>query len=200
METAKKIITDAIVGIIMALTAYLLLYVINPDLVKMKRLTPAAGVSTRITGGAVTGGARTSGTGNGNCQPVTSGPCSVTNMQNSCFGAANANAASAICYKESTNNAAVLSTTDKCQPNKTGPSFSVGLFQINLTVHDIGLRCTSAFNGTNYSCTVKNNSLYQTCVSAAKDPNTNIPQACQIFNSGGWNQWGANKGTGGCGF
>lgn len=44
METAKKIITDAIVGIIMALTAYLLLYVINPDLVKMKRLTPAAGV------------------------------------------------------------------------------------------------------------------------------------------------------------
>ncbi len=44
METAKKIITDAIVGIIMALTAYLLLYVINPDLVKMKKLAPVAGV------------------------------------------------------------------------------------------------------------------------------------------------------------
>jgi hypothetical protein len=44
METAKNIITDAIVGIIMALTAYLLLYVINPDLVRIKKLTPAAGV------------------------------------------------------------------------------------------------------------------------------------------------------------
>jgi hypothetical protein len=45
METAKRIITDAIVGIIMALTAYLLLYVINPDLVKMKKLAPVAGVA-----------------------------------------------------------------------------------------------------------------------------------------------------------
>lgn len=44
METAKKIITDAIVGVIMALTAYLLLYVINPDLVKMKKLAPVAAV------------------------------------------------------------------------------------------------------------------------------------------------------------
>lgn len=44
METAKKIITDALVGLIMALTAYLLLYVINPDLVKMKKLPPVAGI------------------------------------------------------------------------------------------------------------------------------------------------------------
>jgi len=44
METAKRIITDAIVGLILALVSYLLLYIINPDLVKMKKLAPVAGV------------------------------------------------------------------------------------------------------------------------------------------------------------
>ena len=33
---AKKYITDAIIGIVMAFTAYLLLYVINPDLLQIK--------------------------------------------------------------------------------------------------------------------------------------------------------------------
>ncbi|MFA5777692.1 MAG: pilin [Parcubacteria group bacterium] len=35
MDTAKKIVTDAILGLIIALGAYLILYVINPDLVKI---------------------------------------------------------------------------------------------------------------------------------------------------------------------
>jgi hypothetical protein len=34
--TAKKIITDAITGLILALVSYLILYIINPDLVKLK--------------------------------------------------------------------------------------------------------------------------------------------------------------------
>jgi hypothetical protein len=34
-ETAKKVITDAIAGIILALVSWLLLYLINPDLVKL---------------------------------------------------------------------------------------------------------------------------------------------------------------------
>jgi hypothetical protein len=36
MERAKKIIWDAIAGIVLAMVSYLLLYIINPDLVKIK--------------------------------------------------------------------------------------------------------------------------------------------------------------------
>lgn len=36
MQKGKGFITDAIIGIIMALTAYLLLYIINPDLLEIK--------------------------------------------------------------------------------------------------------------------------------------------------------------------
>jgi len=66
METAKRIITDAIVGVIMALTAYLLLYVINPDLVKMKKLAPVAGVAAPTTT-TPTGAPQPPGTQGGNC-------------------------------------------------------------------------------------------------------------------------------------
>jgi len=38
MEKAKGVITDAVIGLVLALTAYLLLYIINPDLVKIKPL------------------------------------------------------------------------------------------------------------------------------------------------------------------
>ncbi|MFA6383626.1 MAG: hypothetical protein WCX17_04365, partial [Parcubacteria group bacterium] len=41
MEKAKGVITDAVVGLILALTAYLLLYIINPDLVKIVKLPTA---------------------------------------------------------------------------------------------------------------------------------------------------------------
>jgi hypothetical protein len=54
METAKKIITDAIVGLIMALTAYLLLYVINPDLVRISTSKlPSVTTMTSISAPAV---------------------------------------------------------------------------------------------------------------------------------------------------
>lgn len=35
VETAKKVITDAIAGLILAMISWLLLYLINPDLVKL---------------------------------------------------------------------------------------------------------------------------------------------------------------------
>lgn len=40
MEKAKGVITDAIVGLLMALLSYLLLYIINPDLVRIKKIEP----------------------------------------------------------------------------------------------------------------------------------------------------------------
>jgi hypothetical protein len=39
MEKAKGVITDAIVGLLLAVSAYIILYTINPDLVKLKRPT-----------------------------------------------------------------------------------------------------------------------------------------------------------------
>lgn len=57
VETAKTIITDSFLGILIALFAWLFLYVINPDLVQ--RMPVAAPLS----GGAVGGGGGTGGTG-----------------------------------------------------------------------------------------------------------------------------------------
>ncbi|MFA4817775.1 MAG: hypothetical protein WC608_03610 [Parcubacteria group bacterium] len=188
METAKKIITDAIVGVIMALTAYLLLFAINPDLVKMKKLAPVAGISGTGTG-ATTTGATGAPSGVGKCVPLTTGPCSVDNLKSSCFGATNAEKASAICNAESVGDPRALSISDKC---KKGQSFSVGLFQINLTVHDIGNGCTSAFSGKNYACSVTDQNKYDQCVSLAQDSTKNIQEACAIFKASGWNAWGAN--------
>ena len=51
MEKAKGVITDAILGLLLALSSYLILYVINPDLVKIKKL----GTATSTTGTAETG-------------------------------------------------------------------------------------------------------------------------------------------------
>ena len=42
MEKAKSVISDAIIGLILALLAYLLLYVINPDLLTVQRLPNVA--------------------------------------------------------------------------------------------------------------------------------------------------------------
>jgi hypothetical protein len=125
----------------------------------------------------------------GNCQPATSGPCSPTNL--AAFGD-KATQASAVCKGESANGSLLESTTDKCTD---GNSFSIGLFQINLTVHKINvngynLDCPSAFQGTNYNCKVINPALYNSCVAAAKDSNTNIQKAYQISNSGSnWGPW-----------
>lgn len=57
MGKAKGYITDAIIGIIMALTAYLLLYTINPDLLTIKSISNSGGGGTGGGGGAGGGGA-----------------------------------------------------------------------------------------------------------------------------------------------
>ncbi|HRZ94976.1 MAG TPA: hypothetical protein P5262_00175 [Candidatus Moranbacteria bacterium] len=47
MEKAKGIITDAIIGVLMALSAYLILYVINPELVKIKTISMSGASSSQ---------------------------------------------------------------------------------------------------------------------------------------------------------
>jgi hypothetical protein len=139
------------------------------------------------------------GAGNGTCTSPTdsSNPCDVNNLSSTCFGS-NAQQAASICNAESRGiaTAAGDKTTD-------GQPVSIGLFQINLTVHPVaGLPCPQAFSGGysghNHSITIKDQNLYNSCVAAAKDPTNNINAACGISNGGAhWGQWSTNQG---CGF
>ncbi|MFA6193276.1 MAG: hypothetical protein WC726_00205, partial [Parcubacteria group bacterium] len=194
-EDAKDTITSALLGLALGLTAWIILNKINPDLVNMRGIT-------QITGGGQTaqtgnpqnnnGQSYAGSTGNGSCDP-NQGACQTSNL--ACFGSG-ANAASQICgYESAGGNPLRLSGTDK---TRDGKSFSVGLFQINLTVHDLGMGCTSAFSGKNYSATIVNQSLYDQCVAKAQDPSFNTSYACKLYasrgNFGDWKNTVANCG------
>jgi len=128
----------------------------------------------------------------GQCQPPTSGPCSVSALQSSCFGS-NAQTAAGVCMIESSGNPLAQSGTDKCDG---GEPVSIGLFQINISANQIdGLNCPSAFDhpfsGSHPTCHVLNQSLYQQCVSAAQNAGDNIAKACQMSGNGNnFCQWG----------
>lgn len=191
---AKKVVTDALIGLGVALGAYLLLFIINPDLVKIN-------VNLNYLSGNVegVGGGSGSGSGTGNCQPISTGPCSVDNLK-PYFGE-NAAKASAICVRESGGREGTASgrasTVDICRPN--GPAVSWGLFQFNLTANKMGgLDCPSSvgpmYTGKNKNCSIKDQALFDKCVSAAKNPDTNIKAAVSLSNGGNnWSKWGANK-------
>jgi|GEM_PF-6887563 len=150
----------------------------------------------------------------GVCQAVPSGPASIAALSQTCFGQ-NAGKASAISFAESGGGATRASRSDVCLDGKP---FSLGLFQINILVRPIldantgeTLNCQAAFrkgspyivygqNGkfSHYDCSVSNEVLYNRCVSAIIDPNTNIQTACAISKNGtNWGAWSTNKK---CGF
>jgi len=193
MDTAKGVIKDALIGLIIAFAAYLILYVINPDLVKVQiSFSPiGSGGGSSIT--TSSGSSATSSAGSGKCEPVTTGPCSPSNLQSACSW--DANKASAICNAESGATENKASTVDKCTDGK---SFSYGLFQINLTC-----QCKDAFEPkkqkgcVNKACRVSNQSTYNSCVATYTNASSNISKACQIYKSQGWKGWGVNKK---CGF
>jgi hypothetical protein len=149
-------------------------------------------------GGGGTGGGG-GGAGTGKCEPVTSGPASVANLQGTCFGA-NASKASSISNLESGGNPTAHG--DKCAD---GSFASWGLFQINISANTMaGLNCPKAFDqpakgstllpGGIYNCHVVNQSLYQQCIAAAQTESVNIQAACRISNNGTrWSAWSTNK-------
>jgi hypothetical protein len=133
----------------------------------------------------------TASAGTGSCAVVTDGSCSSANM--TVFGAEAAHA-SAICHGESGGSPSIPSGTDICAD---GNPASWGLFQINITANKIGgYDCPSAFSGgtytgSNHNCRVIDQTLYNNCVAAAKDPATNIQAAYGIYkNVGSWKPWG----------
>ncbi|PIW36995.1 MAG: hypothetical protein COW24_02425 [Candidatus Kerfeldbacteria bacterium CG15_BIG_FIL_POST_REV_8_21_14_020_45_12] len=188
---AKEGVTNALIGLILALTSYTILNALNPSL-------------TTLTLDEVSGLAFSSAAGTGNCTAMTSGPCTVENLKTLGFGDAEAEMAAGICAAESGGNPTLPSGVDICQPG--GEVVSFGLFQFNLTAHKMTdpstgatLDCPSAFDGgpytfSDHTCTVNNATLYAQCIAAAQDPTTNI-NAARALSSGGtkWGHWGANS-------
>lgn len=195
-KKAKEIIFDAIAGVILALTSYILLYTINPALVQLNNPSYDGGDTTSNT---------VSGSKTKNCQVVTNGDCSVNNLQKTCFGA-NAEKMSKICSIESNGNPNKCglndtNCTDKC---KDGNTFSIGLFQINMitSAGSVGCNGSDIFtisgsgpqgtclerktnsNGLTYcskwDCEVKNRAKYDECLKKLINGQTNINVACNL--------------------
>ena len=229
---AKSMLLSTVVGIAVALSAWLIvnalmavLYKPDPrqgfptnwynlivmtgahDCIPLKASLDEADLNTGVTGFNVDGEPQVGG---GTCTPPSSGPCSLVELENACFGS-NANEAGQICAQESGGNPGTSSRTDILAD---GNPYSIGLFQINLTNSFSqkvnGRSCSSAFSapcqgsavqqtGSNIghcSSTVVDQVLYAACVTAAKDAVTNIVQACKLSSNGtSWSRWrySANK-------
>lgn len=110
MEKAKGIITDAIIGIIMALSAYLLLYIINPELVKIKAISTSGTSSNN------------SNTGIGSTSSSLATGCS---NYSSTFSSTSGGDKNLECLL-----IAIANQESGCNPNSTSSSGACGMMQI----------------------------------------------------------------------
>ncbi len=144
------------------------------------------------------------------------GNCSTQNLQAAGCSAQLAKGMSILCSVESANDPTIYSRSDICEgPNgkrsitlsnnpglpanvrgKTIPmSASWGLFQFNLTFHRVGgHNCPAAFGGTtftgsNKSCNVSNQSLYESCIIAATTVQSHLQYACQLAGRRQYRDW-----------
>ncbi len=164
----KSWITNALLGLLLLAGAWIILYTVNPAILSLQipGLPQLTGVTIPPTGG---GPPVISGLQGPACQPPNSGPCTVTNLQQSCL-ASNAQLFAGICQDESGGRASALSGTDHCINSSGGtitlgnrqyasgalvPS-SVGLFQISITISGryqvYGRDCSNAFHGQASHC------------------------------------------------
>ncbi len=208
---AKKVLTNAVIGLLIILSAWLIVDFVmkilyNPDapgfgpwnsiltggdicIQASEDQRPLFDGSITAIPGTVTGGY----TGNGGtCAIQQAGPCAATTLAQY-FGTA-ANQASMICYAESRGVIGSVSATDVMRNDPQRRAFSFGLFQINLTYHRVaGLDCPSAFRGRNYTARVINEDLYRRCVAAAKNPQHNIAEAVATYNRTRWREWSTGR-------
>lgn len=207
LSKGKTILTNAAIGLLFALGAWLLVNTILTGL-------GAGSVASRtsILGGGnslyciplrelatnelPSGGGATAGTprstARGSCQIQSSGPCSTANL--GAFGTA-AGEASQICGAESSNG-----TQLEGDRTTEGKPVSFGLFQINTTVHSIaGLNCPAAYSGrytgSRKNITITDPVLYQKCKEAALNPTNNIAAAMRIYRqaNNSWRDWSTKK-------
>jgi hypothetical protein len=218
ISSAKGVALNAVIGLVVVLGAWLIVNTVMNALYNgsfgpwssIISNTPAACLSfspppAPVTSGSSVAGSPGTGTG-GSCQILPSGPCSVASLSQTCF-ANRVNDASAICNIESAGGQTNIESGSDKLNGGTGPSYSVGLWQINLTTSQIGgLNCPAAFTGpcqgSNLvgssnpgACTasIKNdrasNDLYQSCLTAAKDAANNTAVACKLYGSGTFAPW-----------
>jgi hypothetical protein len=170
MGKAKGVITDAIIGLIMALASWLLLYVINPDLIQFTPLAESVGSPSPGTPGTPgTPGSKSCSNpdtmkehlasggkvcGNQGCSS-TSDECknNVNTKYSTMITAAGATAEEAPYIK------AIICRESKGDPNADNKKGDCGLMQIN------------------------NSSYVNGCPAKILDPQTNITQGVALFKS-----------------
>jgi hypothetical protein len=200
MGKAKTYIQDAIIGLVMVMTAYLLLNTINPSLTTVTIKMPTgtgSGSGTGTTPGTGNSSPTNPGKpGSGKCEPVTSGPCSVDSLSaNSCWSSSGADLSkiSSICNAES-GGVEQMSTSDVCGHTKGGTSFSCGAMQANLTCLCKG---QNAFTGSepavgkgcaSFSCTGAGPN-YQSCVDQYCTGQGNLDAGCKLYKEHGGNKY-----------
>jgi hypothetical protein len=115
--------------------------------------TVSPGGIDAVVGGILNAGTTNSSGGSCTVPKNPSNPCSVQSLSNTCFAASGANASSVCNFESSGGNPNIQSGTDKLNGGN-GPSYSYGLWQINLTTTPLKtpsgmLNCPAAFVGLN---------------------------------------------------
>ena len=135
------------------------------------------------------------GIGDGtSCVAANSGPCSVSALQQAGFGSMSVDAAKVVAA-ESQCGANAESGTDR---TTNAGTYSVGMWQINLAVHSfncngVQLNCPAAFRDSGKRhpkfntkmYTVVDMNLYNKCVTAYKDPMCNSKKAAELARDSG---------------
>ncbi|MDB4992343.1 MAG: hypothetical protein JWL75_588 [Parcubacteria group bacterium] len=184
----------------------------NPDTLATGTVTSAA-----LTSGGSTGNGGGNGpVGSGSCTAPANGPCSIALLSQTCFGG-NATVAAGFCNKESGGNPANTSRTDILADGNT---YSVGLFQTNLTNSYLipvnGQQCSTAFTGAcqgtganGVSHVVQSGpnighcdqrvkpdkmALYTACVAQARSASGGVQAACSLSKNGtNWSHWSTHQ-------
>lgn len=211
---AKEILVSSIASLVILFIAFVFLREINPDLVNFKIIQPISvtgvpGSGGGNGGGFVTGGG--TGGGGGSCSATERGSCTKANL--SACSAWDVTKAVKACNVESGGgNPNVCSGADICRQNGqklklsdgSWMSFSCGLFQINLTVHQndpqLPAVCNNLFTGRNYNCNlpVANEGRYKQCIQAIENVQFNVNFACKLYKQSGWAPWTTTRNK--CGF
>lgn len=226
-ETGRKMVTNAFFGLLVMLSGWLLVDFIMKTLYKPdasaggvtlgpwntilgadapkciqptevpEALPALIGVNAPSTGPR-TGGSCTVPSDPGH-------PCSLESLRGTCFERHGADAAAVCNFESSGGQTDVPSGSDLLNSGR-GPSYSWGLWQINLTTSVIiksdgsRLNCHEAFTRRCEGENIRNQGrlgwcnssikegkqdLYNACVNAAKDPRSNTLTACQLYREHG---------------
>jgi hypothetical protein len=153
-ETAKKIIADSILGIVAALAAYLIMYVINPDLTKINfsNLTAAALVTESPETSAESAGTLQAGTA-GSC----AGLATQTGISSQCSEASSQLSNMLSCIAGKLPSAVITSISDsKGYLNCTPGNWTSSCAHSKYSCHYGGKTCT---NGKSYAVDISTRNL-----------------------------------------